>query len=203
MNTSKQHLEQVFTSKSPQEVSWTQEYPTPSMDLIQGFNLPKSTAIIDIGGGDSLLVDTLLIEGYTNITVLDISKKALEIAQNRLGEKAKKVKWIVSDINDFKPTKKYDLWHDRAAFHFLTQKEDIDRYTKTVNGFVSKALVIGTFSKEGPQKCSGLPITQYSCGSLSENFEEQFNLLECRAEEHTTPFDTLQNFTFSQFLRKK
>jgi SAM-dependent methyltransferase len=203
MNTSKQHWEQVFTSKSPQEVSWTQEYPTPSMDLIQGFNLPKSTAIIDIGGGDSLLVDTLLIEGYTNITVLDISKKALERAQNRLGEKAKKVKWIVSDINDFKPTKKYDLWHDRAAFHFLTQKEDIDRYTKTVNGFVSKALVIGTFSKEGPQKCSGLPITQYSCGSLSENFEEQFSLLECRAEEHTTPFDTLQNFTFSQFLRKK
>ena len=117
MNTSKQHWEQVFTSKSPQEVSWTQEYPTPSMDLIQGFNLPKSTAIIDIGGGDSLLVDTLLIEGYTNITVLDISKKALERAQNRLGEKAKKVKWIVSDINDFKPTKKYDLWHDRAAFH--------------------------------------------------------------------------------------
>ena len=155
MNISKQHWEQVFETKSPKEVSWTQKYPTISMELIQSFKLSKSSSIIDVGGGDSLLVDALLEKGYTNITVLDISEKALLRAQARLGERAKKINWIVSDINVFKPHKNYDLWHDRASFHFLTQKKDIINYTEIVNAYVSTALVIGTFSKEGPERCSG------------------------------------------------
>mgnify|MGYP000932815596 CR=1 FL=1 len=202
MNTSKQHWDQVFTTKSPQEVSWTQEYPTPSMDLIQGFNLPKSTAIIDIGGGDSLLVDTLLIEGYTNITVLDISEKALLRAQERLGENSKIVSWIICDILDFKPTRNYSIWHDRAAFHFLTEASQIKNYTEKVNRYVSQGLVIGTFSENGPLKCSGLNITQYNFDKLKANFKENFNSTEGKEEEHSTPFDTQQKFTFMCFKKK-
>lgn len=202
MNTSKQHWEMVFTTKSPQEVSWTQTYPSTSMELIQAFQLPKSIAIIDIGGGDSLLVDALMNEGYTDITVLDISEKALFRAQKRIGERSKKIKWIVCDINNFKPKRNYDLWHDRAAFHFLIQKEEINNYTKTVNKFVSNALVVGAFSKDGPKKCSGLQITQYSCISMAENFEKLFKVEECRYEDHTTPFNTKQNFTFTRFKKK-
>ncbi|MBT6953784.1 MAG: class I SAM-dependent methyltransferase [Flavobacteriaceae bacterium] len=203
MNISKQHWEQVFETKSPKEVSWTQKYPTISMELIQSFKLSKSSSIIDVGGGDSLLVDALLEKGYTNITVLDISEKALLRAQARLGERAKKINWIVSDINVFKPHKNYDLWHDRASFHFLTQKKDIINYTEIVNAYVSTALVIGTFSKEGPERCSGLPITQYSCTSMEENFREKFISEECRVEDHITPFETKQNFTFSRFVKKQ
>lgn len=202
MNTSKQHWEQVYTSKSPQEVSWTQDYPSASMELIESFKLPKSSALIDIGGGDSNLVDALLAKGYSDITVLDISKKALVRAQKRLGEQAQKVKWIVSDINDFKPQRDYAIWHDRAAFHFLTQKEDIHHYTQNVSSYVSSALIVGTFSLAGPKKCSGLPITQYSCKAMIENFAEHFQSLECRQENHTTPFNTVQNFIFSRFLKK-
>ena len=203
MNISKQHWEQVFETKSPKEVSWTQKYPAISMELIQSFKLSKSSSIIDVGGGDSLLVDALLEKGYTNITVLDISEKALLRAQARLGERAKKINWIVSDINVFKPHKNYDLWHDRASFHFLTQKKDIINYTEIVNAYVSTALVIGTFSKEGPERCSGLPITQYSCASMEENFREKFISEECRVEDHITPFETKQNFTFSRFVKKQ
>ena len=202
MSASKQHWEQVFTSKSPQEVSWTQEYPSTSMELIESFKLPKSSALIDIGGGDSKLVDALLAKGYSDITVLDISKKALDRAQKRLGDQVQKVKWIVSDINDFKPQRDYAIWHDRAAFHFLTQKEDIHHYTQNVSSHVSSALIVGTFSLAGPKKCSRLPITQYSCEAMIENFAKHFQPLECRQENHTTPFNTVQNFTFSRFLKK-
>ncbi len=196
---SKNHWETVYETKSPNEVSWTQEVPTTSLDFIRGFNLPKTASIIDVGGGDSKLVDFLLEEGYENITVLDISAKALEKAQLRLGEKSKKVTWIVSDICDFDPKTKFDLWHDRAAFHFLTSEEQIKKYATLVKNNVTDYLTIGTFSKDGPKKCSGLEIKQYDKDSIVTLFEEAFQNINCITENHTTPFETVQNFIFCSF----
>ena len=200
-NTSKKHWETVYETKNPEQVSWTQEIPKTSLNLIHSFNLSKSVKIIDIGGGDSKLVDFLLEEGFENITVLDISQKAIEKAQLRLGENAKKVNWIVSDINQFEPTTKYDVWHDRAAFHFLTNELDINKYVKTVEKSVSQHLIIGTFSEDGPKKCSGLEIKQYSEEAMTKLFQNEFEVVKCFIEDHTTPFDTTQNFIFCSFKR--
>ncbi len=202
MNTNKFHWENVYASKTPQEVSWTQAYPSHSMELIQPLLLEKSDPIIDVGGGDSYLVDALLEEGFTDITVLDIAENALERAQKRLGHKAHRVKWICCDILDFTPLISYALWHDRAAFHFLTQPEAIKTYIDLVGSSVSKNMILGTFSKTGPEKCSGLPITQYNCTLLKTTFKMHFNPLQCMDVVHTTPFKTLQNFIFSSFAKK-
>lgn len=197
----KEHWENVYETKQPNEVSWTQERPETSLGFISGFNLSKEANIIDIGGGDSKLVDFLLKEGYKNITVLDISGKALERAKKRLGDIAKDVTWIESDIVDFNPVMAYDVWHDRAAFHFLTKEEDIHKYVNTVSNSVNGYLVMGTFSDNGPKKCSGLDITQYSEKELSKRFDEHFKKLTCKTEEHQTPFGTSQNFVFCSFKR--
>src|SRR5699024_3739892 len=155
------HWESVYETKNPDQVSWTQEIPKTSLDFIHWFGVDKTARIIDIGGGDSKLVDYLLDNGFENITVLDISAKALDKAKTRLGDKAKKVNWIVSDIIEFEPTTTFDIWHDRATFHFLTTKEQVSKYLdiarKNVNGYMT----IGTFSKNGPKKCSGRDIKQY------------------------------------------
>jgi SAM-dependent methyltransferase len=195
----KEHWETVYATKTPQEVSWTQEKPRISLDFIASFQLDKSASIIDIGGGDSLLVDFLLDLGYTNISVLDISAHAIERAKVRLGDKARLITWIVSDINDFEPTEMYDLWHDRAAFHFLTNPEDIERYVKLVSN-QAKNLVVGTFSTNGPLKCSGLEITQYDENELSELLGSHgFEVQTTKREDHMTPFGTTQNFVFASF----
>ncbi|MCB9263142.1 MAG: class I SAM-dependent methyltransferase [Flavobacteriales bacterium] len=198
----KNHWENVYATKTPEQVSWTQATPQTSLDLIATFQLPKSANIIDVGGGDSHLVDFLLELGYQNITVLDVSGKALERAQKRLGEKAKNVEWIECNILDFTPTKQYDLWHDRAAFHFLTSVEDIEKYVDTVSNFVCNGLCIATFSTEGPLKCSGLSISQYDEKKLCELFDNCFKKVACHTENHTTPFDTKQNFLFCTFQKK-
>ena len=199
--SNKNHWETVFQTKTPEQVSWTQETPHSSLKLISSFNQFKDASIIDIGGGDSNLVDHLLIAGYHNITVLDISKNAIERAKKRLGKDAALVNWIVSDINDFSPVESYDIWHDRASFHFLTEPKEIERYIgiaqKKINGY----LALGTFSKDGPLKCSGLEITQYNEEDLTEAFNG-FEKLDCFTEDHTTPFDTIQNFTFCSFKKK-
>lgn len=161
--------------------------------------LDKSAKIIDIGGGDSKLVDHLLNQGFENITVLDISEKALEKAKIRLVEKAKKVTWIVSDILDFEPTETYGVWHDRAAFHFLTTDEEIEKYKSIVNKSVDGFLIIGTFSENGPLKCSSLEISQYSQEKLTSTFEEKFDKIDSVLEDHQTPFGTTQNFLFCGF----
>jgi len=172
MIENKNHWEKVYSTKTPEEVSWTQQKPETSLALIRKSKIPKTANIIDIGGGDSKLVDWLLDEGYTNITVLDISGKALEKAKNRLGVKASKVTWIESNILDFKPVQHYDLWHDRAAFHFLTKPDDILKYQSVLNQCFVKHLVVGTFSEKGPLKCSGLEINQYSAEGLSKVFSK-------------------------------
>jgi trans-aconitate methyltransferase len=200
-NLIKKHWETVYETKSPKQVSWTQETPKTSLNFIHSFALDKKAKIIDIGGGDSNLVDFLLEEGYENITVLDISEKAIEKAQLRLGENAKKVNWIVSNITHFEPTTQYDIWHDRAAFHFLTTEEDINKYIKIVEKSVSQYLIVGTFSENGPQKCSGLEIKQYSQVALTKLFQNNFQVIECFTEDHTTPFDTKQNFIYCSLKR--
>lgn len=197
----KQHWEQVYKTKQPNEVSWTQELPHTSLELIHSFNLPKTASIIDVGGGDSKLVDFLLSDGFEDITVLDISENALNRAKQRLGEKSNKVKWIVSDVIQFIPPQKYDLWHDRATFHFLTTSGQIERYISTAREFVSGYLIIGTFSKNGPSKCSGLPVQQYNEEELKNTFSNDFMKIRCKNENHITPFDTSQNFIFCSFKR--
>jgi cyclopropane fatty-acyl-phospholipid synthase-like methyltransferase len=158
--------------------------------------------VIDIGGGDSKLVDFLLDESFENITVLDISATALEKTKQRLGNRASKVTWIVSDITDFQPNTSFDLWHDRAAFHFLTTKEQIARYMETARKAITGYLIIGTFSDRGPQKCSGLDIKQYSEETLTTELQNGFDKIRCSTEDHITPFNTTQNFLFCSFRRQ-
>jgi ubiquinone/menaquinone biosynthesis C-methylase UbiE len=200
MNKERQmHWNKVYETKQSNEVSWTQEKPERSLDFIHGFQLNKEASIIDIGGGDSKLVDYLLDEGHENLTVLDISSTSLEKAKKRLGEKAKKVKWIVTDILDFEPDTTYDLWHDRATFHFFTNDKEIKKYVEIVERSVSGFLLIGTFSDKGPTKCSGLNIKQYSEHQLSKEFANSFYKIRCLKEDHVTPFNTIQNFIFCSF----
>ena len=197
----KNHWENVYETKNPDQVSWTQKKPQTSLDFIMSSGLGKEASIIDIGGGDSNLVDFLLEKGYQNITVLDISAKALEKAKERLGDAASKVKWIATDITTFEPLETYDIWHDRAAFHFLTTPEQVSKYIDIAEKNVNNFMIIGTFSKNGPTKCSGLDIQQYDEKSLSEKFEGGFKKIQCIMEDHTTPFETVQNFVFCSFKK--
>ena len=196
-----QHWEKIYRTKAPNEVSWTQEVPVLSLDFIRRSGLPKTARIIDVGGGDSKLVDHLLLEGYTNITVLDISAAAIDRAKSRLGAAAENVKWIVSDILDFRPLEKYDCWHDRAAFHFQTSQEKIDVYLNIVRKAAKGIVIVGTFSTEGPKKCSGLDVKQYNEASMKTTFEaNEFKNIECRREDHITPAEAVQNFVFCSFI---
>ncbi len=197
----KKHWETVYGTKFPNEVSWTQEIPKISLKLIDSFKLSKTAKIIDVGGGDSKLVDFLLQEGFENISVLDISEKALEKAKKRLGVKAKKIKWIACDIAEFEPDTTYDVWHDRATFHFLTTNEQTTKYIETAKRCVRGYLILGTFSEDGPKKCSGLAIKQYSEKTLTAQFRNGFAKMQCLLEEHTTPFYTTQNFLFCSFQK--
>ena len=198
----KKHWETVYETKNPDQVSWTQETPKTSLEFIHSFGLKKTAKIIDIGGGNSKLVDYLLDEGFENVTVLDISAKSLEKAKERLGEKANKVNWIVSDITEFEPNMTFDVWHDRATFHFLTKTEEIKKYLKTARKSVNGFLTIGTFSKNGPKKCSGLEIKQYNEDELTLEFKNGFDKINCVTEDHITPFNTTQNFLFCSFEKQ-
>ena len=191
----------IYETKSSSQVSWTQEVPKTSLDFIHSFGLTKTAKIIDIGGGDSKLADYLLDEGFENITVLDISAKALEKAKQRLGEKANKINWIVSDITEFEPNKTFDVWHDRATFHFLTTSAQVAKYMDTARKSVNGFLTIGTFSENGPEKCSGLSIKQYSEETLTTELQNGFDKLRCITEGHITPFGTTQDFLFCSFKR--
>jgi trans-aconitate methyltransferase len=199
MKPNKEHWENIYQNKQPDEVSWTQETPQISLDFIHALNLPKSSSIIDVGGGESRLAACLLNEGYNNITVLDISSNAIEKAKKRMGNNADKITWIVSDILEFKPGKTYDCWHDRATFHFLTEENEIQKYVELVSFCVNKFLVIGTFATDGPTKCSGLEIKQYNEVAMEQKFSTHFKQMPCLREMHVTPFNTQQNFIFCSF----
>lgn len=197
----KKHWENVYSTKQPNEVSWTQEIPTASLEFIDSFGVSKEAKIIDIGGGDSKLVDYLLEKGFENITVLDISSASLDKAKTRLGKKAQKINWIVSDITEFNPKEKYDVWHDRATFHFLTTSDQINKYMAIARSSISGYMTIGTFSTNGPEKCSGLPVKQYNELSLTSELKQGFEKIKCINEEHITPFNTKQDFLFCSFKR--
>ena len=171
--------------------------------MIRQLKLPKTAQITDVGGGDSKLVDNLLDEGFTNISILDISGEALEKVKYRLGKRASLVKWIVSDILDFNPSIKYDLWHGRATFHFLTEADEVRKYVKTATKHISGYLTIATFSDQGPEECSGLSVKQYSNELLQEELFQGFKKIKCIKKDHTTPFQIRQNFLFCTFKKSQ
>lgn len=195
------HWETVYETKTPDQVSWTQDVPQTSLNFINSFGLKKTANIIDIGGGDSKLADFLLDQGFENITVLDISAKALAKAKVRLGNRAKKINWIVSDITEFEPKTTFEVWHNRATFHFLSTSEQVEKYMTTARQSVNGYLTIGTFSKNEPKKCSGLTIKQYTEASLAAELKKGFEKIRCITEDHTTPFETTQNFLFCSFKK--
>ena len=199
----KKHWENIYQTKALKDTSWYQPTPTTSLDFLKEFNVSLTAHIIDVGGGDSFFVDHLVQLGYTNITVLDISANALGKAKVRLGNDAAKVKWIVADAATFKPTERYDFWHDRAAFHFLTTDIEIEHYVQTIRTSIKPEgiLVLGTFSEQGPTKCSGIEIKQYSESTMTKRLNEFFHKVKCITIDHRTPFDTLQNFIFCSFKR--
>ena len=204
MAFSKEHWENIYKTKTPQQVSWTQDVPQTSLDCFYRMELPKNATVIDVGAGESKFVDFLIQSGYYNISVLDISATALEKVKERLGENAKTVTWIASDIIEFVPEFSYSFWHDRAVFHFLTKDEEIQKYISITEQYIQKngILTIGTFSKTGPLKCSGLEIKQYDEKTLTALFARSFEKIGCIHETHTTPFDTRQDFIFCQFRKK-
>ncbi len=204
MEKSGNHWDGIYSTKKTDELSWTQAVPKTSLDFLHRFNLPKNSPIIDVGGGESRFVDVLLREGFTDITVLDISEQALVNSRERLGsESASMVQWIVSDITGFVPTRNYHFWHDRATFHFLTTGKQIANYVTLASKAIDSHgfMVIGTFSENGPSQCSGLPVVKYSEELLSSTLSANFTKIHCIKEDHETPFHTLQNFLFCSFRK--
>jgi 2-polyprenyl-3-methyl-5-hydroxy-6-metoxy-1,4-benzoquinol methylase len=204
MENRKAHWENVFATKQEKEVSWYQQKPETSINFFTENNISKDAKIIDIGGGDSYLIDSLLDLGYTNLFLLDISANAIERIKNRLGAKSEQVTFIVSDVLDFQPKTTFDVWHDRASFHFLTTEKEIEMYKNLVSNSISENgfMFLGTFSENGPLKCSGLEITQYSEEKFERIFGADFSIINCFEENHQTPFDTTQNFIFCTFKKK-
>ena len=199
----KAHWEKIYATKANDEVSWYQPLPKDSLDLITNSSIELTDPIIDVGAGNSFLVDHLLKKGFTNITVLDISKNAINKAKNRLGKKAELVNWVVTDILDFKPETTYKLWHDRAVFHFIRDEEEIEKYKNILASVTEKGtyMVLATFSENGPDKCSGIQIKKHSTADLQTNFRNWEMLFSYR-KIHATPFNTNQEFTFFHAKRK-
>jgi ubiquinone/menaquinone biosynthesis C-methylase UbiE len=196
---SKQHWEKVYETKSTDTVSWFQPHAESSLGFIHATGVGKDAAIIDVGGGASTLVDDLVSEGYSDLTVLDLSAAALEAARKRLGERERGVRWIEADITEVNlPDNRYDVWHDRAVFHFLTAPEQREAYVRTVFRSVKPGghVIVATFAEDGPDKCSGLPVMRYSPDGLHDEFGEAFTLLQHRKEAHHTPSGSVQQFVY-------
>lgn len=199
----KQHWETIYSKKDPTDVSWYQAMPKVSLDLFEDYRVPRIARVIDVGGGDSLLVDHLLERGQTDVTVLDISGEALRKAQERLGEKAKAVHWIEADATKFDAEEGFDVWHDRAVFHFLTDEAAVDRYLDRLAKLLKPGglLILATFSEEGPEKCSGIPVHRYSEAEMIARLQKLCDRIRCFKVDHVTPFNTVQNFLFCAFRR--
>lgn len=197
------HWENIYKTKQANEVGWYQPVPLTSLQFLEQFKIPLTAKIIDVGGGDSFFVDHLLDLGYQDITVLDISETAIKRAKDRLGDASEKVKWIVADAADFKPAEKYDFWHDRAAFHFLTRDSEVESYIDNVQQSMNPEgiLIIGTFSTNGPKKCSGIDIRQYSEASMVKQLKKYFHKVKCFTIDHITPSGARQNYIFCSFRK--
>ena len=197
------HWQNVYKEKGENQVSWFQERPTISLELIEAAGAKPNSAIIDIGGGASRLVDALIDKGYRDLTVLDLSASAVSIAKTRLGQSAALVKWIVADVTQWEPPSRYDLWHDRAAFHFLTEVSDRTAYIERLKNAlpVGGHAIIGTFALDGPERCSGLPVVRYDAAQLALMLTPLFTLVDMRRHEHKTPWGAIQQFQFGVFRR--
>lgn len=197
------HWDTVYTTKGENEVSWFQENPAPSNELIDLARPTSASVIVDIGGGASRLVDSLVAGGFNHVTVLDISGAALEAAKARLRERAGRVEWIIADVTKWYPMQIYDIWHDRAAFHFLTDPADRAAYVTRIKQAVKPGghVIIGTFAFDGPEKCSGLPVHRYDAASLAKELGEGFELMDSRRHDHSTPWNSAQRFQFCIFRR--
>ena len=202
-NDLKNHWENIYSNKDENEVSWFQTIPKTSHQLIKKLNLESNDNIIDIGSGRSRILKILIEDGFNNLSYLDISKEACKKSKIALGDDKSKVNWNVENVLNFESKIKYKLWHDRAVFHFFTDKKDIEKYKEVAIKNISDGgyLALGTFSINGPKKCSGLDVSQYSEQSLYEIFKSDFNLLESFYIDHQTPFDTTQNFLFCIFKK--
>ena len=194
-----EHWNHVYETKTSDSVSWFQEHAEQSLRLIRATGVPNSASIIDVGGGASTLVDDLLLDGYRSLSVLDLSAKALASAQQRLGPRASEVRWIEADITRAElPAHAYDIWHDRAVFHFLTAPEQRRAYVDTVLRAVKPGghVIVATFAEDGPLQCSGLPVMRYSATGLHTEFGAPFTLLQHEREEHLTPSGSVQRFVY-------
>ena len=199
----KSHWENIYSSKKEDGVSWFQEYPKTSIDLIEKYSNNKSISIIDIGSGRSKILKNLIENEYVDLTYLDISQEACSKSKISLGAKQDLVQWYVENVLDFNTEKNFSIWHDRAVFHFLISKDDVEKYKQVVlkNIVQGGYLILGTFSENGPEKCSGLNVSRYSTESLKEIFNPEFKMIESFTIDHKTPFNTTQNFLFSIFKK--
>jgi trans-aconitate methyltransferase len=199
------HWEKVYTTRGESEVSWFQETPALSLELIELVGAMQNSAIIDIGGGASRLVDNLVSRGFEDLTVLDLSAAALGSARSRLGDKANRVTWITADVTSWQPSRTYDVWHDRAAFHFLTERTDQAAYVARLRRAlrVGGHAIIATFAPDGPERCSGLMVSRYDANALAATLGEGFELIDTRRHDHTTPWGAVQKFQFSTFRRAR
>ena len=202
--TRQAHWENVYQTKGERDVSWFQETPEISLDLIRATGAGAAASIVDIGGGASRLADALLDEGYGSITVLDLSDNALATVRARLGARAARVSWIVADVTAWQPAATFDTWHDRAAFHFLTEPQDRSAYGECVRKAVRPGghVIVGTFAPDGPERCSGLPVLRHDHATIADVIGGSFKLAESRRHEHKTPGGAIQRFQFSRFRRE-
>lgn len=203
MENRKNHWEKIYSEKSPLEVSWYQEEPRFSLNMIHHSGIGKEEPVIDVGGGASVLVDCLLAEGYRRLAVLDISSAALAAAKSRLGAKASLVEWFETDITEFQPPHDFALWHDRAVFHFLTQAKDREKYVAAARKALRPQgqLILAAFAIGGPEKCSGLEVVQYDSKKLLGEVGDGFRLVEEAVEVHVTPAKKEQLFSYFRLLR--
>lgn len=205
MSTSERqvHWQKVYQTRGERDVSWFQESPAISLDLIRATGADFGASIVDIGGGASRLVDALIDRGFNSITVLDLSEKALATARARLSARGARLIWLVEDVTTWQPAQTYDVWHDRAAFHFLIEARDRAAYAERVRRAVRPGghVIIGTFALDGPERCSGLPVARHDAGSLGEMLGPSFKLAESRNHSHQTPMGAIQNFQFGRFRR--
>jgi len=202
--TNSNFWDDFYKKKDESQQSWFQTYPEKSLNIIESLNLPKNSRIIDIGAGESRLVDFLLERGFESISLLDISSESLEKTNQRLGTKSAKINFIPIDITKFKAEEKFDFWHDRAAFHFLNQPDEVEKYLQVASSTlrVGGMMLISTFSSTGPEKCSGLNITRYTEQTLEKTFEKYFKKIKCFEHTHTTPWESKQDFIYCLFKKE-